>query len=270
MDENKTYAVVYQNGDPVWDVKADAVAFALGMDDGKLMVPVLRQHTDPAAKSGFAKEYSNAVGRSVSGLKIKGDNIELQDPNDAPFKEFVDLHFEKFYGVSTDDVSAHKKFLNDRSYLKARIFREGVQGISYEEDDSEAASDNDFIFDITDTSGVRKVTVFQKLFSIERNRVERIDMEHTLKEVTEDVYQKFRKATTRHLQARKKKLLTIEDHDTMAAIYKELIQSVSGVVVDGKPCKLDNKNEWVDLIPLEHKLFVVSILMREIEGKNVS
>lgn len=268
-EKTRTYAVSYLNGDPVWNIKADLIPFSIEMDDGKLMVPVLRQHTDPAAKSGFSKEYSQAVNRSISGLKIKGDNIELQDPNDAPFKDFVDAHFDHFFGVSTDDVSVHKKFLDERGYLKNRIFKEGVQGLYFEEAEKEDQS-NDFIFDILDTSSGKTVEVKQKLFSIEKMRTEVIKMKHTLKDVTEEVYQKYRKATTRQLHARKKKLVTFEDHEVMASIYKDLVQSVSGLVIDGKACNLDNKSEWVDFVPLEHKLFVVSLLMREIEGKNVS
>jgi hypothetical protein len=278
-EKEGTFAVVYVNGTPTWDFHADYVAYVLGMgasaDRVPIMVPVLRQHTDPVEKRGFRLENASALRRSVAGLKFRGDNLQLGEPNEGPYRDFVDEHFEFLYGTSTDDRAVHGKYLDERPYLKGRIFREGVQGISYEdveeelpEEDAEESSVP--IFDIMAGETDREIQVYQTLFSMERKRPETVEMTHTLREVRELDYQKYRKATTRQLNARARKLKSVEDYNLLSSIYDGLVKSVSNAVIDGVPCSEDNKKEWAELVPLEHKLLVLTIAMREVEGKNVS
>lgn len=267
--DERSFALTYVDNTPVWDVKADLITFALPMKDGKLMLPVLRQHTDPEAKTGFFKEAAFALKKATSGIKLKGDNIELPDLNEAPLQNFVDAHFDHFVGVSSDNFSAHRAWLDARPFMKSRIFREGVQGISYEAPEESLDSGDDFIFDIMESEKEREVEIFQKLFSVEKTRVETVVMSHFVREVTENIYQKYRKATTRQLNSRQKKLTNLEDYSLLSEVYNDLIVRVDGMVVGGVACAEDNKSDWVNLVPLEHKLLVLAVLMREIEGKNV-
>ena len=266
--EERSFALTYVDSTPVWDFGADLVSFALVSKDGKLMVPVLRQHTDPQAKTGFSKAVAAALKHAISGIKLKGDNIELPELNEAPLRDFVDTHFDHFIGVSSDDYAVHVAWLNQRPFIKERIFKEGVQGISYENPEVEDFG-SDFIFDIMESDQTREVELFQKLFSPEKMRVETVYLKHVLKEVTDSVYQKYRKATVRQLNARQKRLTSFEDYNLMVEVYDELVLSIDGAVVNGAACNQKNKASWINLIPLDHKLLVLAVLMREIEGKNV-
>ena len=266
-----TQAVNYVDGNPVWDFHADHVAYVLMMADNRLFVPVLRQHTDLKERRGFWKEEATALKRSVSGIKFKGDNLQLGEPNESFFRDFVDAHFEYLYGTSTDDVDAHRKYLDVHPYMKTRTFKEGVQGVSHDEPEDEVLDQESVpIFDIMVGETEREIELLQTLFSIEKKRMEPIYMTHTLREVKETDYQKYRKATTRQINARKRKLVSLDDYYLLSSIYDGLVQSVSGAVVDGKPCTPENKPDWMALVPLTHKLLVLSVVMREVEGKNVS
>lgn len=265
--ESRSYALTFVDGNPVWDFKADLVSYSLVAKDGKLLVPVLRQHSNPESKNGFNKAVSAALKRAVSGITLKGDNIELPELNETPLRDFVDDQFDHFIGVSTDDYKVHKEWIDSHTYVKTRIFKEGVQGISYEAPEIEEEG-NDFIFDIMESDQQREVEVFQNLFSVEKMRTETVFMTHILREVSDTVYQRYRKATTRQLNARQRKLTSLEDYSLLEGVYDELAIRVDGAVVNGKPCVDKNKAEWVGLIPLDHKLLVLAVLMREIEGKN--
>jgi hypothetical protein len=266
-----TQAVTYVDGNPVWDLAADHVAYVLMMADNRLFIPVLRQHTDPKDRQGFWKEEASALKRSVSGIKFKGDNLQLGEPNESFFRDFVDNHFEYLYGTSTDDVDAHRKYLDVHSYMKTRIFKEGVQGVAHDEPEDDVVDQESVpIFDIMVGESEREIEIYQTLFSIEKKRMEPLFMVHTLREVKETDYQKYRKATTRQINARKRKLVSLDDYYLLSSIYDGLVQNVGGVVVDGKPCDAGNKTEWTPLVPLTHKLLVLSVIMREVEGKNVS
>lgn len=264
--EEKSFALTYLDEKPVWDFSADLVAYALGMAGNTVLVPVLRQHTNPEEKRGFFTENAAALRLAASGIKVKGDDMEIPEPNEKPLRDFIDLHFEFLFGVSSSDVDVHKAFLDENPYIKSRIFREGVDGVQGSDEEEEVKSN--FIFDIMSPNRERDVDTQQILFSIERNRAERVVLTHKMAEVTDAIYREYKGATTRKVQARTRKVFAMEDYNVLSNVYNKLVISISGAVVDKKPCSNDNKKEWVDLVPLGQKLSVLTALMREIEGKN--
>ncbi|GAG43396.1 unnamed protein product, partial [marine sediment metagenome] len=46
------------------------------------------------------------------------------------------------------------------------------------------------------------------------------------------------------------------------------IQSVDGLVVRGKPCKLENKDDWMAEIPLFWKIHAINEIYRQVNLKN--
>jgi len=274
IKQTPTYALTYIDDVPKWDFGADLVTYSLLMPKNRLLVPAIRQHTDMEARKGFFREEIEALKRSVAGIKFRGDTMEIGDVNEVPLWNFVDMHFERFFGVEPDDPELHKKYLDEHCSIKTRIFREGVQGITYEEpdDDSSEIDSNDISFQLYDITAIednKEIELYQHLYSVEKKRVEQVYMTHVISMMSESDYQRYRRATTRKINARKRTMVSLEDYFSQNALYNKLIVRIDGALVNGKPCESENKEDWVDLIPLDHKLLVLSVLVREIEGKNV-
>ena len=269
----KTNAVVYKDGIPKWDVAADEVAYVFthtekGTD--YLFVPVLRQHTDPQSKKGFSYANKTALREATPAMKMSGDEFELPIADERPYEQFVDEHFVRIVGTSVEDPATHKAWLNERPHMKVRIFKEGVQGISREVSEDEGVGAD--IFDImaaVTTSDEREIELFQELFSVEKGKKERLVMVHKLKEASEKEYQSWRKSSTRKFNPRKRKFIAKENYDVLEKIYDDLVNSIEGMVINSKSCHLDNKGEWVGLVPLEHKLLVLDAVFSDYAGKNL-
>jgi hypothetical protein len=266
-----TNAVVYVDGIPKWDVLSDEVSYALLLEQrGKefIFVPVLRQHTDSQAKKGFAYANKVALRDAIPPMKMKGREYELPLADEKPYIDFVDDHFVRILGTSSDNVDEHKAYLDERPHLKVRIFREGVEGLEVKEaEEDEGPMD---IFDISVGVGEDEIELdfIHDLFSPTKNRKERINITHKVREASEKEYQLWRKSSTRKFNPSKRKFTTQENYDVLEKIYNDLIVSVDGMVVDKKECSKGNKEDWVDLIPLEHKLLVLERVFQDYMGKN--
>ena len=125
--------------------------------------------------------------------------------------------------------------------------------------------DTDDMLDISmELSG--SVKVFQDIY--DGDKVVRVNMEHRYTHPTEAQYRQYRNSR-RNKFLRKQTLWTVsESHETLESLYDTVIQSVSGVSVNGKPCIREAKVEWLSGIPLWHKLFVVDQIFGEIVEKN--
>lgn len=268
-----TNAVNYVNGVPKWDIAADEVAYALIIEQkGRdyIFAPVLRQHTDAQSKKGFAYANKVALREAIPAMKISGEEFELPLIDEQPYINFVDDHFVSILGTASDDKEQHRKYLDERPSLKVRIFKEGIQGTTIEDEDEDESSNLD-LFDISIGIGSedREVALFHELFSPTKGRKERINMVHRLKDASEKEYQLWRKSSTRKFNPRKKKFITKENYDVLEKIYDDLVVSVDGMIVNGKACRTNNKEDWVSLIPLEHKLLVLNDIFSDYAGKNL-
>jgi hypothetical protein len=271
-------AIAYKKGIPVWDISALEVAYLLRLEQkGKdyWLVPVLKQHTDLQEKAGFTYQHKQALQKSTPAMKMStGDEFEIAPLDEAPLREFVDEHFVRLIGTTSDDKDIHKQYLDEHPYLKTRIFREGVQGITVreKEEEDDFFEDGDDAVDLFDISvGLeeeREVHLFQELFDPGKGKRVTVDMTHTVKDPSEKAYQTWRKASTRKFNSRKRKFITRENYDVLEKLYDGIVVSVSGLAIGKSDCKDANRAEWLPLVPLEHKLLVLDTLFSEIVSKN--
>ena len=266
-----TNAVVYINAIPKWDIAADEVAYALLLEQrGReyIFVPVLRQHTDSQGKKGFAYANKVALREAIPAMTMKGQEYELPLANEDPYVDFVDDHFVCILGTASEDVAQHKAFLDERPHLKVRIFKEGVQGLEVKETEEEEAPLDLFDISVGINDEERELLFIHDLFSPDKNRKERINIIHRIRDASEKEYQLWRKSSTRKFNPKKRKFITQENYDVLEKIYDDLASSVDGMVVEKKACRKDNKSDWIGLIPLEHKLLVLEVVFQDYIGKN--
>lgn len=263
------HALRIADGKPVWDISADEVVYRLLIEQGNrdyVVYPRIRQHKDLQERKGFFYDYKSTLQEAVPALRVEGSEIEIPSLEEKPVIRFVDKYFEGFYGTDRDDdVDAHRRFLDARPWLKMRIFDECIQG--------EAVSDDGFeeevslldidIFEQGDVS----VTLEQVLFDPEEEREHLVKMKHVLRKETEADYRKYTKAVSRKFNSRKRMFITQENYDVLNSLYNDMIIEIDGMVVAGEKCSSENRDKWLDLVPLDHKLLVLSKVFTNVQRK---
>lgn len=269
-----TTAVTYIDGVPHWDVGADQVIYRMMLElskDGTLIEEPLRvvmnQHTDMQAKKGSAYEHKQTLRAATTNMKMHGDEMDIPDMNEKPLHQFVDKHFAGFLKVDIPEEQ-HKPWLNANSFMKTRIFRECIQGIALQEDVAEEVPTE--ITQLRLVVGEELIPLVQTLYSDKEDRAEEIKIRHTWGPAAEGDYHKHRRSSSQSFNSRKRTFTSRENYDVLEQLYDDKIHSVEGMCINGKPCTKENKDEWVHLIPLEHKLLVLELIFRKARIKNVS
>lgn len=275
-EDSVTNAVAYLDNLPVWDVSADEVCFPILVEmnyKGKfkefVLFPALSQHTDRQSKKGFAYENKKVLRATISDMKIRGDEMQFASSDESAIHKFVDLHFTRFHNatISHEEQIA---YLNKNSFLKTKIFREGIEGISLKEQDVELVGEGEDIdiFSINFDNPVEEISLTQELFSPEKGRLEEIDITHFWGPATDPDFAAFKKATHQTYNSRKRTFVARENYDVLEQLYNSKVTKVEGMCVGSERCVETNKKNWVDLIPLEHKLVVLELIFRKIRTKN--
>lgn len=252
---------------PHWDLAADTVAFPFVIETGgrDFHLPViLRQHSDPKEKSGCSYLYKTTLRQMTTNVPVHGDEMQLPEVEEGPAKDYVDALFVGFVDTHKDH-DKHKEFLNRNSYLKYKIFKECVEG-GYE--DRDAVDLPEDIFEVSLGEREEVVPTLHPLYSIENKRKELIRIVHYWGPTSEGDFHVFRKATNTFMNTRRKTMTTQENYDVLEQLYAKKIKRVTGFCVDGAACEEANKETWIPLVPLNHKLFALELIFRKARVKN--
>ena len=193
-------------------------------------------------------------------------DVDFIPDDEAQYIPLVDSHFIKMSGTSADDKpELHKKYLDANPDIKIEVAKQGFMGIDFTEVEEPEEST---VLDISlDTEETQDTLLEQALFSPEKDKYERVQFAHTTNKAMEAEFSRYRKAAPRSMNMRSREFRVNRNYDLLENLYRDMIQSVNGFVIDGEPCTLKNKKDWVNAVPLFHKIMVLDKIFSEARVK---
>ncbi len=283
--EKLFHALQHVKGVPHWDIYADEVLFPIiaekvikrrkreiGLAIG------IRQHTDPQEKLGCAYECKQVLRKSVPDIRMDAGDVEVATIRDKPALQFMNAHVTRVLGLSITTAPEQIAWLDQESntIIKIRAYREGIQGIAIVDeelqgttdlDDEDADDSEDTVFDVTLEPDEMIVPLQQMLFNPDKGASELVTMEHHCAVGSYHDFQIWKKARKSSYKPKKKLLQTSENYDVLEQLYTKIIKNVSGILFKGVACSATNKADWINFIPLEHKLLVLEYQFGTLEQK---
>lgn len=251
-------SIVWQQDKPFWDFTA-TTAYPVELQQGTKK-PLVHVYLTPYT----ADELKAILRTGISGYRREKQDVEIVREDKGIYAPLCDKHFVKL-GNATGTPDAQRAWLDKHPELKPGIIEHTFGGLRM--DPPKTAEENEDVLDISvELSG--EVNVYQDLFDPGTDKVVRVDMTHVHSHPTEAQYREYRSAR-RSKFLRRSALWTInEQHSTLEKLYNAVIQSVDGAVVNGAQCTQSNKSEWIDHVPLWHKLWVCDQIFAELVEKN--
>ncbi len=224
--------LVWKKDTPYFELTGEEVVYPLVIEDRGTDYRVyfhLTNHTPFEAKAVRTD--------SIVPIKFEGSEIETGRDNRLPFIKFVDKHFIKLIGVDEKDAELHKQWLDDRPYLKARLYRESVQSIApiYRIED-----DNGNLFSLSSAKEVVH-SFTQTLYCPNREAEADLKLEHVLRGETQIDATKYDRAIGGKYHTRRREFTNLTNFDSLNELYDSMAIQTIGYLVGGKPCVKDNK-----------------------------
>ncbi len=245
---------------PYWDLAGAELVYPLTIEEQGKEFDVYFVMTNFAV---FETEKVRAD--SVAPVKVEGQEFETGRENPKSIIEFVDEHFVKMLGVSGDS-QRHRDFLDERPYLKTRLWREVITrpGLHYEED--ELPQDTDLIS--LSESPERWYELRPILYCPNRKVEAELKLRHCLRKSGQVDFNDFEKAVGGRYHTKLKEFRTTYDYGKLRQIYSNLVSSFEGYLVNGAACTEENKKWWLKKMPLDHILTVVDEAFSQVRSKN--
>lgn len=251
-------SVITTNGKPSWDF-AETTAYPVTLAQGSKK-PTVYVYLTPYS----ASELKDLLKKAVSGYRREKRDVEIVKEDVSIYAPLCDAHFVKL-GNSTGTPEAQRAWLDKHPALKPGIVEHTFGGLQMEAAQEEENADE--VLDISmELSG--QIKVYQELYDETADKVVRVDMTHSFIPPNEQQYREYRSAR-RSKFVRKNALWTItEQHSTLEKLYDTVIRSIDGAAVNGKPCVVETKADWIGSVPLWHKLWIVDQIFGELVEKN--
>lgn len=252
-------ALVYVDDKPFWELTVPEIAYPLTIEqDGRDFR--FYCHLKPYR----AYELKKTLGEVGGTGKMVGKEMEILPDNDQFYKPLCDSCFLRFTGTSSDQPEDHKAYLDENPWMKLRIVKEGFGGImlDFSEDHQPVSA---LTFTLRSDAGSR-VATHQTLYSPEREIEDDVKLVHHLCRDTELDYQRWDKASKRKVNLRTSEWRLDPNYDVLEGLYKDLIRKADGFLFEGAPCEETNKEQWVGIVPLWHKILVINQVFRIKKG----
>lgn len=255
-------AIVDIDGTPHWDF-SQTTAYPVEISGADVFV-----FLTPYSPS----ELFSVLKKASRGTGFRRDkrDIELVGEDRSVYIPLFDNHFSHMVGVTSSDPNVdatdpevQKRYLDKFPDAKSGIVQYGFGGLQLTD---KGESDTGDLLDLS--AAESSVDVEQELYDPNKGDTVLVRMSHKHIEPTEAQYRKHSAASRQRWVSRKKMYVVDENKETVAGLYDELVLSVEGGAVNGKPCTRETKSEWLDSVPLWHKLWVADNIFAEVTAKN--
>lgn len=198
--------------------------------------------------------------------RVSGASMEILPGNRDACKAFFDRYFIRISGGEEATVEEQKAWLEAYDFIKVDVV---LNGMTLEPVQTEEAEAQTLRFAVNGNKA-KAVTIKQKLLPDVGKDPITILLIHQFQPITATHYAKFERASQEsELNTRKNEWKTSEDYDVIERLYDELIVSIEGAQVKGKDCTLENKSDWIRLVPFRQKSVALDEAMRRVRIKNV-
>ena len=116
-----------------------------------------------------------------------------------------------------------------------------------------------------------KIKTWKVLYNAVRKVPDKLFVTHFFDKETDKDRRQYDQATGKSEIIRKKEsafMRSDQNFDSYEQLYDRLAYELEGYLIDGKPCRRDNKDKWIRLVPFWDKYFVVDEHFRAVSSKN--
>lgn len=253
------HALLVNGNGATWNLRADVVGypFVVPGGDKKYKIGVYLGRYD-------ARELKEALAQDALSYTPDMDG-ELSASAAKTYREYFPILERRFVAMDgiTGDANEQRDFFLHNSSLKTLVVREGWGGVRIWRE-TEEVSDTPFDLHSVDDAPIPIMTV-QKLHSPDGDYT--VKMTHHLKHPTQNQYSRYMSAIKQKI-GRRGAFTSEVNNDILELLYNEGAVKIDGMTLDEQPCTLDNRSDWIPLVPLWHKTLIVTELYRETRLKN--
>lgn len=264
----------YADGTPVYDLAGDEITAAVTVKHkGKnyKIYPTLSPYR-PAEMKTLRGLISPSFSSQDDG------SIDMIPGDTQAAGQLTDKHFIRLYGLTRNingeitpivDPVEQKKIVDSNADLKARISVLVYGNVSTPEVEESEALDVGLLIDDL-SSDIRAVDTEVKLYDEQATEERTVKVTHNFRSETQADLQKYRKASGQTTNMKPKKGVWRQKHNftEIETLYDSMILSLSGVVINGKPCDESNQKEWLPLVPFFYKEHAIDRLFETTALKN--
>jgi hypothetical protein len=241
----------WDGDEPYWELTGKEMCWPLTVEEsGKMFEMVLQMQNYLARDSKQGQELVTGQGRDSR--------------NTAPILQFFDSLFIQILKVKEKDATVHRKFFDDRPYLKLRWYREVLTDFVLEHD----VPDEDVDILSLSEAPTRTYTLKQELYCPERDQVSILACGHSMNKESQTEYLKFDRATGGRMNIRSREFTAVTDWDAIERLYDEMMAVVTGFRFKGEPCTDSNRKKWLPLIPVDQKFLAIDETFSKARSKN--
>jgi hypothetical protein len=270
-------AVVYDSeGSPCLELSADELIYPIQSDDESYhMLVVMR----PYMAHKLWAFYDKILPRKKA---ISGSEQEYVTPDFAELESFISEHFIRFAGVLTKGgviseirleggdaptAEIERKWLDQNPIFKRQIFRKGLDAIAPRR--KMEAPSGDIVLFIGRVD--QQIGTSMQLFSMEKKRIERIEMTHTIEKMTESERHQYDSAISLIENVKSRESYSSANWSVVEKMYNRKAKSVTGALLNGEPCthaNRDGRDGWAEKIPMVDKIYILAQAFGKIEMGN--
>lgn len=259
-------AVVFQEDKPLLELAAEEFVFQILIppdDHDKVMV-----HMKPATSASVKTFYDDLMMKRRSR---DGGETVLMPPDLTQAKKFVHDNFFAVSGLPLPDGSTptpeqQRKWWEMQEDFKELVWRQGYDAITSATELSNGNGTRNgqptMLFEVPD----HKISCSWKLYSVEKQRVEKLTIQHHLGRLTHAERTRYRQAV--EVVERRRDQYIQGNWGIVEKFYDDKVKRLDGALIEGQPCVEANRAEWFPFVPFSMKVFVMGEVNRELETKN--
>jgi hypothetical protein len=258
-------AVVYINDKAHLELSADQYIYPIKTpDDAFKLYVAMKRYASFEIKKFFDRVLPKSKQRSATEI-----SVETQDQSEI--REFVMNNFLYFIGVVLEDgtepsIILQRQWMEENPLFVERVFNFGINVTGRKTKDEEQFKKAVLVFGQKE----KKIEVRYSLYSIERKIEEDIIFYLVLDKLSQSDKHQYDKATAVIRNNRRLETFFQGNWDVIEQLCNHRLKRIEGpVVVRGKACTEENREEWISLIPFITKISVMGEAIQDIELKNV-
>jgi hypothetical protein len=247
-----------------WELTGKEQCWPLTVEESGRMFEMVLQMSTYLARDSKRVRRESVVPSKLQGQElITGGGRDAR--NTAPILKFFDQLFISILKVKEKDPDAHRKFFDERPYLKLRWYRELLTEFTVEH---ELSQDEDVDILSLAQAPTRTYILKQEFYCPERDQVSILTCKHSMKKESQTDYLKFDRATGGRMNIRSREFTAVTDWDAIERLYDEMMAEVIGFRFKGEPCTDANRKKWLPLIPVDQKILAIDETFSKARSKN--
>lgn len=210
------------------------------------------------------------------GIKMKsigGNKVEILSEDPAYCIPYFNRFFLKMTKKDGGDFTKPKTQAHQLAWIKnhrglrieEEVIKSGLLAVNISSVEGSSSADEDELEDVIGGT----IHTYVRAYDLDLKNIVRVKVAHHHREITEPDNVKWRKATGKsEMDTEEGDLRRRENYNIIQDLYLAIIENLDGVLVKGKECTKENRDDWVAAIPFNWMYLVVGQAFRGTQLKN--